>query len=199
MDQKKLEDYIKHVAKDTVPHTYTSITDTMVIDDKVDIDLLIWDFRQYEENERLEQERKMQEELDEENRKKIAMQNMLITSGFNFDGYRVVKYSGFISGDDVARIDRETLGLFNISLTDIEKELSTALKAIRRQALTELKEAAYELGCNAVIGVDYDYITFEPESARGGHTVYMPYIISVTANGNAVVIEPIDQQSNNNG
>lgn len=56
--------------------------------------------------------------------------------------------------------------------------------------MKELKEAAYDLGCNAVIGVDFDYITLEPETANfSGGTLYEPYIICVTANGNAVVIE----------
>ena len=63
---------------------------------------------------------------------------------------------------------------------------------IRRNALRELKEAAYELGCNAVIGVDFDYITLDPQTkdllATGGIS-YQPYVFAVTANGNAVVIE----------
>lgn len=58
------------------------------------------------------------------------------------------------------------------------------------QALKELKEAAYDLGCNAVIGVDFDYITLEPETVNaGGGTLYLPYVFCVTANGNAVIIE----------
>ena len=61
---------------------------------------------------------------------------------------------------------------------------------IRRNALMELKVAAYDLGCNAVIGVDFDYITLDPETANAnGGTLYLPYVFGVTANGNAVVIE----------
>lgn len=54
-----------------------------------------------------------------------------------------------------------------------------------------LKEAAYNLGCNAVIGVDFDYINLEPEMNGSliDNTTYLPYIFCVTANGNAVVIE----------
>ncbi|MDR1853103.1 MAG: heavy metal-binding domain-containing protein, partial [Propionibacteriaceae bacterium] len=65
-----------------------------------------------------------------------------------------------------------------------------SLAKIRRNALQELKEAAYDLGCNAIIGVDFDYLTLDPETAnsRGG-TTYLPYVFGVTANGNAVVIE----------
>ncbi len=65
-----------------------------------------------------------------------------------------------------------------------------SLVHIRRNALAELKEAAYNLGCNAVIGVDFDYLTLDPETVNAnGGTLYLPYVFGVTANGNAVVIE----------
>ena len=123
--------------------------------------------------------------INKEKAKQEALTNILISSGFNFDGYRIVKYSGYISGDDAVQIPRS--GVFG---GNNGQNLTDALVRIRRQALKELKEAAYDLGCNAVIGVDFDYITLEPETTniRGG-TLYEPYIICVTANGNAVVIE----------
>ena len=63
----------------------------------------------------------------------------------------------------------------------------------RRNALSELKEAAYDLGCNAVIGVDFDYITLDPQTHNiGGGTKLQPYAFGVTANGNAVIIEKIE-------
>ena len=115
---------------------------------------------------------------------------MIITSGFSFDGYTITKYSGYISGDDVIQVPREEGGLFFGSTTDVGAALSEALVKLRRNALQELKEAAYELGCNAVIGVDFDYLTLDPETASGnGGTLYLPYVFCVTANGNAVVIE----------
>ncbi len=121
-----------------------------------------------------------------EEEKKRECSNILISSGFNFEGYRIVKYSGYISGDDACQIPRT--GLFGGNNNG--QNLTDALAQIRRQALKELKEAAYDLGCNAVIGVDFDYITLEPETAHlGGGTLYEPYIICVTANGNAVIIE----------
>ena len=132
------------------------------------------------EAERLEMERVA------ENRKNEAMAEMLITSGFNFDGYTIKKYSGYISGDDAVKIPRT--GFFSATNTDVL--LTDALVKIRRQAIKELKEAAYDLGCNAVIGVDFDYITMDPQTAGiNGGTIYESYVICVTANGNAVVIE----------
>lgn len=116
--------------------------------------------------------------------KQQAIASILVTSGFNFDGYTITKYSGYISGDDAIQINRSEL--FNKK----GQLLTDSLSLIRIQALKELKEAAYDLGCNAVIGVDFDYLTFEPETiGAGGTHYYEPYVVCVTANGNAVVIE----------
>lgn len=130
--------------------------------------------------------------------KKTALANMLITSGFNFDGYTITKYSGYISGDDAVQVDRGLVGgfwqtLLGVGSVNVKDRLLGSLVDIRRNALAELKEAAYALGCNAVIGVDFDYLTLDPEtaSAQGG-TVYQPYVFAVTANGNAVIIEKND-------
>ena len=124
--------------------------------------------------------------------KQRALAGMLITSGFNFDGYTITRYSGYISGDDAIQIPRGQGGLFN-TVTDVGDSLMKSLVQIRRNALAELKEAAYTLGCNAVIGVDFDYLTLDPETATGGGgTLYLPYVFGVTANGNAVVIERKD-------
>ncbi len=134
-----------------------------------------------------EEERIAKEEAE---RKKRAMAQMLITSGFNFDGYRIAKYSGYISGDDAMAVDRGAA----FTDGDVRNKLLASLTEIRRNALRELKEAAYELGCNAVIGVDFDYITIEPETKNPltGNTLYQPYVFCVTANGNAVIIEKIE-------
>ena len=120
--------------------------------------------------------------------KKDALANMLITSGFSFDGYTITKYSGYISGDDAISVDRGW-AIFGIGINVKDRLLGTLVE-IRRNALAELKEAAYALGCNAVIGVDFDYLTLDPQTANlTGGTTYQPYVFAVTANGNAVIIE----------
>ena len=124
--------------------------------------------------------------------KRRASSGVLITSGFNFEGYSIKKYSGYISGDDSCSIDRG-YDILGFTTQDLGYNVTKALVKIRRQAITELKMAAYDLGCNAVIGVDFDYITFEPETAHiGGGTTYLPYVVCVTANGSAVYIEKED-------
>jgi len=122
--------------------------------------------------------------------KQRALSGMLITSGFNFDGYTITKYSGYISGDDAISVDRPSHGFWGNTNGDVGADLLAALTHIRRNALAELKEAAYALGCNAVIGVDFDYLTLDPETATNqGGTLYLPFLFAVTANGNAVIIE----------
>ena len=130
------------------------------------------------EEKRLEEESKLSEELSK----------ILISSGFSFEGYRIIKYSGYISGDDCVTMPRNTFWGNN----NVADNLCDALVKIRIQALKELKEAAYNLGCNAVIGVDFDYLVMDPQhnaALNAQVTVYEPYVICVTANGNAVVIE----------
>lgn len=120
--------------------------------------------------------------------KQQALASMLITSGFNFDGYTITKYSGYISGDDAVNVPRNWWG----ASESVADKLMASLVTIRRNALAELKEAAYALGCNAVIGVDFDYLTLDPQHGQAFNTqgtIYEPYVFGVTANGNAVIIE----------
>lgn len=137
---------------------------------------------------------RLTEEITQEKEKQQAMAQMLITSGFNFEGYRIVKYSGYISGDDAIQVDRG-FAVFGFGTKNTADDLMKSLVKIRRKALRELKEAAYDLGCNAVIGVDFDYLTLDPQTANfGGGTTYQPYVFGVTANGNAVIIEKIEEK-----
>ena len=166
----------------------------MTIDDRVDLDAIVEEFKKYKDDIAAKVERKTQEEAEEEARlkkaayeKKVALASMLITSGFNFDGYTITKYSGYISGDDAISVARG-LAIFGVG-TNIKDKLMESLVTIRRNALSELKEAAYALGCNAVIGVDFDYLTLDPQTTSiTGGIIFQPYVFGVTANGNAVVI-----------
>lgn len=167
------------------------------VDDAVDTNEMVLKFNQYLVQEKVlfgqEQERLASQRATEEQAaltKQSAMESMLITSGFNFEGYSITKYSGYISGDSAVSMDRPTQGWFSGVNKDVGSDLLTGLSDIRQKALTELKEAALSLGCNAVIGVDFDYLTLDPETASsGGGTLYLPFLFAVTANGNAVVIE----------
>ena len=180
INQDEFETYLNNYNK-----VYNEFLFSMSVDDEY-VDQYVKEFLSIKE---AKQRQKLEEQLAEQ-KKQEAMAQMLISSGFSFDGYKIIKYSGYISGDDATQIPRS--GVFG---EDNGQNLTDALVKIRRQALAELKEAAYNLGCNAVVGVDFDYITLEPETANlAGGTRYEPYVICVTANGNAVVIEKDENQ-----
>ena len=161
------------------------------VDESQNIDEIVSKYQAYV-GEQKEIAQKQSESLQQAaNQKQQALAGILITSGFNFDGYTITKYSGYISGDDAIEVNRPSQGFFGgIGNQSVGASLMASLVQIRRNALTELKESALALGCNAVIGVDFDYLTLDPETASNqGGTLYLPYVFGVTANGNAVIIE----------
>lgn len=178
------EDFVKFIMENKLSFK-TTITSYTIEDTHIK-DYVLQYVNQYAEKQRI-QAKNIENQKKQAEEKKIAKSKILISSGFNFEGYKIVKYSGYISGDDAIELPRS--GTFNHQNNG--QNLTDALVKIRRVALEELKEAAYNLGCNAVIGVDFDYMTLEPESFNrlGGYTTYEPYIVCVTANGNAVIIE----------
>lgn len=179
-----IADFKSYLQRNRLLYSQT-ITGSLVVDDYLIEEYIGGYLLEKEENEEIEEEIRARE-AEENAHKKKAMAEMLITSGFNFDGYTIKKYSGYISGDDAISVSRG-YAWENVSVRD---ELLASLSRIRRNALRELKEAAYNLGCNAVIGVDFDYITLDPQTANAsGGTTYQPYVFCVTANGNAVIIE----------
>jgi len=193
LNQKRFESYLfessykSQIKKDDLSALYGDDS-ALTIDDHANIDNIIVDYKKWEENIAQEQADKEARLRKAATDKKAALASMLITSGFSFDGYTITKYSGYISGDDAISVPRG-MALFGTG-TDVKDKLMESLVIIRRRALAELKEAAYALGCNAVIGVDFDYLTLDPQTAGlGGHTIYQPYVFGVTANGNAVIIE----------
>ena len=173
---------------------HTSFSGEKVIKDNK-VEDLIKKFNTYcIEKAQLEEQKELEAKRQAEYKAELAkaLSKMLITSGFSFEGYRIVKYSGYISGDDAVQVNRGTAGFFS-DPTNVGEKLMQSLTIIRRNALRELKEAAYDLGCNAVIGVDFDYLTLDPQTANSsGGTTYLPYVFGVTANGNAVIIEKIE-------
>lgn len=185
LDNYQFEKFLRN-QKD--PLGYIQETSTGLSIEDLAVQSFVDSFNSYQAEE--EAKRVLREKAEAE--KEMVMSRMLISSGFTFEGYRIVKYSGYISGDDAIQVDRGTHGFFS-SVTNVGESLMVSLKQMRRQALKELKEAAYDLGCNAIIGVDFDYITLEPETANSsGGTTYLPYVFGVTANGNAVIIEKIE-------
>ncbi|MBT9767420.1 MAG: heavy metal-binding domain-containing protein [Anaerotignum faecicola] len=189
--QKSFE---KFLVDTRYPYSAAAFTGEKIVKDS-DINELLTKYDLYlktEEEKKIQREKQIELTQEYNKEKNLALPKMLITSGFSFEGYRIVKYSGYISGDDAVQVNRGTAGFFS-DPTNVGEKLMQSLTIIRRNALRELKEAAYDLGCNAVIGVDFDYLTLDPQTANSsGGTTYLPYVFGVTANGNAVIIEKIE-------
>lgn len=139
--------------------------------------------KQLRETDRLEKEA-------EEQRINEQTKGIMVNSGYSFEGYRIVKYVDCISGDGIVSIKRNNAA----GHQNLEGGLSIALKKARDKALKKVKYRAVELGCNAIIGIDYNYLSFDPQRSSATSKsipIYEPYVVSVTANGTAVIIEEV--------
>lgn len=105
--------------------------------------------------------------------------NQLLTTGYNFHGYTIKKYFGIISGEVV--LGTGFLSEFSASFSDFlgskSESFAKKLESAKDAALKRLIQHSAEKGGNAVIGVDFDYITFSSN------------MIGVVANGTSVLIE----------
>ncbi|MCI9136137.1 MAG: YbjQ family protein [Lachnospiraceae bacterium] len=138
--------------------------------------------------EELEAEKRKQEELIK--KKKLEFDTMiaegvspvLLTTGYHFEGHKIAQYIDIISGECVLGTGFiSELGASLSDLTGTRSELfSNKLKEARKQALLSLQESCYMLEGNAIIGIDFDYVTF------------INNMVGVIASGTAVVVEKID-------
>lgn len=106
---------------------------------------------------------------------------MLITSGYEFDGYRITQYLDFCSGE--CAMGTGFLSSFGANLADFLGKNSTLyeskLSKAREHALKQLIASASSLGADGIIAIEMNY------------TVFSADIMGVTANGTAVKIEKI--------
>lgn len=105
----------------------------------------------------------------------------MLTSGYNFEGYKIVKYINIVSGQTV--IETGFINEFKANVSDTfgmeSNTFSNRLENAKQSALNKLISKSISIGGNALIGVDFDYITFSNN------------MIGVSANGTSVLIEKI--------
>jgi uncharacterized protein YbjQ (UPF0145 family) len=108
------------------------------------------------------------------------MSAVIITTTQGVEGRKITSYQGIVTGEAImgANVFKDIFaGIRDIvggRSATYEKELRRA----RDIAMEELKVAAAERGCNAVVGVDLDY-----ETVGGNGSMLM-----VTVSGTAVVV-----------
>jgi len=90
------------------------------------------------------------------------LKDIIITSSYSIDGYRIVKYIDFISVEVV--IGTGIFSEFKASFSDFFGSRSAAFQSklakIKSTALQELKEKAIKLNGDAIISIDLDYTNF---------------------------------------
>lgn len=133
-------------------------------------------------NQELEKEqnlklKQVEEEFEERRR------NFKSTTGYNFEGFNIVDYKGIVSGEVV--LGTGFMSEFSASVSDLfgtqSNLFANKMAQAKQGALVNLIKSALMKDANALIGVDFDYITFNNN------------ILGVSANGTAVVIEKIEE------
>lgn len=119
------------------------------------------------------------EGIEKEVYRKKHLENYMLTTGYDFHGYKICEYSGVISGQVV--LGTGFLSEFTASFADFfgveSDKFANKLENAKNAALERLIVKSDAKGGNAIIGVDFDYITFHGN------------MIGVVANGTSVVIE----------
>ena len=106
---------------------------------------------------------------------------MIITTTPSVEGKRIVNYFGIVFGEVITGVNvikDFAAGLSNFfggRSAAYEEELMNAC----HQALAEMEQRAYQLGANAVVGVDIDYEVLGSDNG----------MLMVTASGTAVFVD----------
>lgn len=106
---------------------------------------------------------------------------MIVTTTQSVEGRKIVEYKGIVFGEVISGVNMVKdmmAGLTNI-FGGRSNTYETELINARQNALKEMEERAFQLGANAVVGVDIDY---EVLGADNG-------MLMVTASGTAVRVE----------
>jgi uncharacterized protein YbjQ (UPF0145 family) len=106
---------------------------------------------------------------------------MIITTTPGIEGRRIVDYRGVIAGEAIvgANIFRDIFAAVTDIVGGRSGAYESSLRDARETAFAELRDAAREVGGNAVVGVDIDY---EVIGKNGS-------MLMVSVSGTAVVVE----------
>lgn len=122
-------------------------------------------------------EEKFRKQTEEDINKK--KREILVTTGYNFEGYHIKEYLNLIHGEIVigtgyySELTASISDIFGLSSNAFKGKLVQAKKAVEDQMITN----AVVVGANAIISVDFDILTFSNN------------MIAVSGNGTAVVVE----------
>ena len=114
----------------------------------------------------------------------MSVEHAMITTGFDFEGFRVTRYLGLVRGITVR--SRSIFGSIGASLQQLAggniSLYSELCEHARQEGFEIMVQHAEAMGANAVIGMRYDA------------TEITPGVTEVLCYGTAVVIEPAGSQ-----
>lgn len=133
-----------------------------------------------EKEEQEDRKRKIEEAFKQKINK--YSKDFKMTTGYNFEGYKITKYKGLVSGEVVigTGIFSELASTFTDEFGLESGVFADKMKSAKQKALTNLMKHALYQEANALIGIDFDYLTFSSN------------MIGVSANGTAVLIEKVE-------
>ena len=106
---------------------------------------------------------------------------MIITTTPSVEGKRIGNYFGIVFGEVITGVN--VIKDFAAGLSNFfggrSATYEEALMNARHQALAEMEQRAYQLGANAVVGVDIDYEVLGSDNG----------MLMVTASGTAVFVD----------
>ncbi len=113
----------------------------------------------------------------------MAKPDIPITTTNTFEGRRIIKYCGLVSGDAIlgANMFRDMFAGLRDMIGGRSGAYEKVLRSAKTEAIEDMLESAVERGGNAVVGVDLDYETIQIQD--GGS------MLMVSATGTAVVLE----------
>lgn len=126
--------------------------------------------------------RKEQFQLQKKDEIRKKRKEFMMTTGYNFEGYKIIKYINLVYGEIVlgtgfySELSASISDLLGVSSKTFEGKISQAKGVTQEQMILN----AMTMDANAIIGIDFDITTFSNN------------MIGVSANGTAVVIEKID-------
>jgi uncharacterized protein YbjQ (UPF0145 family) len=131
------------------------------------------------ERKKSEEAQALADKKEEAIRVTARVENFMMTSGFEFTGWTVMEYKGFVSAETALGMGMfKALGASISNVLGVESEgLSDKLAAAKEKSMARLIEQSARKGANALIGADIDY------------TMFGDSLVGVIISGTAVVIE----------
>jgi len=108
------------------------------------------------------------------------MSAVLVTTTPSVEGRKITEYKGIVTGEAImgANIFKDLFAGIRDIVGGRSATYERELRRAREMAMTEVMQAAAEMGANAVVGVDIDYETVGTNAS----------MLMVTVSGTAVVV-----------